>query len=449
MLVPLCIGGILAVAITLLREPLTRLFFGDAVSVWLLPAFALTIPAIGVYSILQFAARARKRFFVDTMIGDVCRMGLPFLGTALFFAVSPGLWSAAWGFIAGSIATAVIGLVESARSSHATERRERSATRFRDLMKVALPLSLGSSSILLMNELDKVMLAAFRPESEVGVYNAAFRIARQILLVMPALNAAISPYVAPLLAQGRTEELRNLYRRTVRWSLAAGWSATLLFCGFAADFLGVFGDEFQAGQHILIVICLGHLVNAAAGTVSVILQYSGNEKKELANGLLVIGASIGLNTLLIPRYGAVGAAYSSFLALALVNGLRMIQVWRILDVNPYDRGTLGVLGAGVVGLGLGWGARWAAASVGWTSPIAGVALGVSAMTAAWILYFVVAGVSEDEARLLRLPRKFIRFRPSEVPWESAFDRRIRPRESDTTSPLLRRSASKDKLPRHS
>lgn len=450
MLVPVFIGGALAVAIALARVPLTHLFFGDTVSVWLLPAFSLAIPAIGIFSIQQFAARARKRFFADTMIGDVCRMGLPFAGTAIAFAIHPSVWSAAWGFIGGSIATAGIGLATTPGLAAFRGRRSDSPTKFRDLMRVALPLSLGSSSILLMNELDKVMLSAFRPESDVGVYNAAFRIARQILLVMPALNAAISPYVAPLLAQGRTTELRDLYRRTVRWSLAAGWSATLLFCGFAGDFLGVFGDDFQAGRHILIVICLGHLVNAAAGTVSVVLQYSGNEKKELVNGLLVIAASIGLNSLLIPRYGAVGAAYSSFLALTLVNSLRMAQVWRILDVKPYDRKTLWVLGTGCAGLLLGWGLRGIAWSLGWTSCGLGVIAATIGMAAGWILYFFLAGVSAEEAKLLRLPSRFIRFRrPSEASWGFVFDRRSRPPECDTKSPPLHRSASKDKLPHHS
>jgi len=448
MLVPICIGAALALAITLARAPLTHLFFGDTVSVWLLPAFSLAIPAIGIFSIQQFAARARKRFFADTMIGDVCRMGLPFAGTAIGFAIHPSVWSAAWGFIAGSIATACIGMAATPLSVF-RGRRSDSPTRFRDLMRVALPLSLGSSSILLMNELDKVMLSAFRPESDVGVYNAAFRIARQILLVMPALNAAISPYVAPLLAQGRTQELRDLYRRTVRWSLAAGWSAALLFCGFAGDFLGVFGDDFQAGRHILIVICLGHLVNAAAGTVSVVLQYSGNERKELMNGLLVIGASVGLNSLLIPRFGATGAAYSSFLALTLVNGLRMVQVWKILEFKPYDRKTLWVLGAGCAGLLLGWGLRGIAGAIGWTSCGVGVMAATAGMAAGWVLYFLLAGVSAEEAKLLRLPKKLIRFRPAEASWGFVFDRRSRSPECDTKSPPLHRSASKDKLPHHS
>ncbi|HET9885946.1 MAG TPA: oligosaccharide flippase family protein [bacterium] len=447
MFVPICIGSAMALAITLARVPLTHLFFGESVSVWLLPAFSLAIPAIGIFSIQQFAARARKRFFADTLIGDVCRMGLPFAGTAIGFAIHPSVWSAAWGFIAGSIATACVGMA--ATPAVFRGRRSDSVTKFRDLMRVALPLSLGSSSILLMNELDKVMLSAFRPESDVGVYNAAFRIARQILLVMPALNAAISPYVAPLLAQGRTQELRDLYRRTVRWSLAAGWSATLLFCGFAGDFLGVFGDDFQAGRHILIVICLGHLVNAAAGTVSVVLQYSGNERKELFNGLLVIGASVGLNTLLIPRFGATGAAYSSFLALALVNVLRMLQVWKILEFKPYDKKTLWVLGAGCAGFLLGWGLRAIAWSIGWTSCGVGVMAATAGMAAGWVVYFLLAGVSAEEAKLLRLPQKFIRFRPAEASWGFFFDRRSRSPECDTKSLPLHRSASKDKLPHHS
>lgn len=491
MLIPLIVGGALLAIVVLVREPLTYALFGASVSPWILPTFSLAIPAIGVFSVSQFTARARKKFAFDTLIGDVARMGLPVVGTLGFFAFDQSLWSATWGFVTGSIATAIVGLVavhrrtksataetafskgvdlSRAPAASATDRQFSGAPAttsappplrplpklpsLREFLRVALPLSLGSASILLLNELDKVMLAAFRPEEEVGVYNAAFRIARQILIVMPALNAAISPYVAPLLAEGRTGELRQLYRRTVQWSLAAGWSATLLFCIFARDFLGLFGDDFEAGTAVLWVVCLGHLANAAAGTVAVVIQYSGNEKKELMNGALVMAASLGLNILLIPPFGALGAALSSCIALTFVNALRMQQAWRILDVMPYDRGTLGVLAAGLAGAALGWGGKLAVAQwTGAVSPVLGVTLGTVGMALGWAFYFGVVGVTENEAQLLRLPRGVIKIRANALPsppgtdQESAFVPRSHSPGHGTSEPHLHRFASKGELPR--
>lgn len=465
MAVPLVVGFACVAAITLARESMTRVLFGDAVSPWLLPAFSLTIPAIGALSVLQFLARARHRFFTDTFVGDVCRTGLPFAGTALFFALGGATLTAATaGFVVGTLVSVLVAMAMGRRAAAPADTPTTasipspvSSESLRQILRVGLPLALGSVSMLLLNELDKVMLAAFRPEEEVGVYNAAFRIARQILIVMPALNAAISPFVAPLLAEGRVDDLRHLYKRTVRWSLAAGWSATLLFCGFAGDFLGLFGDDYRAGAHVLVVVCLGHLVNAAAGTVAVVIQYSGNERKELWNGILVIVASLSLNFALIPPFGAVGAAYSSFLALSLVNGLRMVQAWRILDVMPYDKGTLGVLGAGVLGLALGWGAKGVLAVAGSpASPALGVAAATIGMTLAWGIYFWRVGVTEEEAAMLRLPRRFVRGSrgsaavssplPASSDPESAFAPHSRSPECDTTSPRPRRSASKASLP---
>jgi O-antigen/teichoic acid export membrane protein len=260
-----------------------------------------------------------------------------------------------------------------------------------------------------MNELDKVVLAAFRPEEEVGIYNAAFRIARQILIVMPALNAAISPYVAPLLAEGRIDELRRMYVGTVRWSFAAGWSAALLFGAFASDFLGLFGDDFRAGTHVLIVVCLGHLVQAAAGTVPVIIQYSGHEKKELVNGVLVMAVSVALNFALVPPFGALGAAYASLVSLALVNGLRMVQAWRILDVMPFDRSTVHVALVAVGGLAIGAALRALTHAIaGDLGAAGGAAAATVGMGLAWLIYFARVKVSADEATLLRLPKRWAR-----------------------------------------
>ncbi len=453
MAIPAAIGLTFAAAIALARVPLTRLLFGDAVSPWILPAFALASPAVGLLSVSQFMARARRRFVVDTFVGDVCRTGLPFVGTLFAFAVQRTLSAAAWGFVGGLAATVAIGVLLRGRSgggdtggrgsfgetAGAPGGRNGAAPTispsFGRLLRVGAPLALGSASIVLLSELDKVMLAAFRPEEEVGVYNAAFRIARQILLVMPALNAAISPWVAPLLAEGRVDELRALYKRTVQWSLAAGWSATLLFCGFSSDFLGLFGDDYRAGAHVLVVVCLGHLVNAAAGTVAVVIQYSGHERKELFNGLLVMTTCVALNFALIPRFGALGAAYASFLVLTLVNTLRMAQAWRILAVMPYDRGTIGVLGAGAGGLALGAAAKaaLAAAAGGGLSPVLGVVTACAGMAAAWVVYFAVVGVSAEEAKLLRLPRRFVK-RARERGGSGAFGEAERGGRSESAAP---------------
>jgi O-antigen/teichoic acid export membrane protein len=404
-------GGVLFVAVLVARRPLTRLLFEETTSVWILPAFALAIPAIGAFTVLQFRARAARRFGDDSLVGNVARAAVPFLLTAVLLFAGWKLWGAVAGFVGGMIGTAGLAVLLQRRA----DRRARATTGAAEdvpiglgrLMRVAVPLALAGASILIMNELDKVMLAIFWPETEVGLYNAGFRLSRQAILLLPVVNAAISPFVGPLLAAGRHEDLHRLYRDTTRWSLAAGWSAALLFTVFAADFVGLFGPEYADATSVLVLLSLGQLVNASVGNAGVILQFSGHEKMELSNGVLVTVVNFVLNLALIPGHGAEGAALATLLSLVLVAVRRVFQTRKALGIMPYDRRAVHVLVGGAIGAAVGWGLRMLVHALGGGAAPCVLAATLG-MFGSWTVLLMKFGVTEEEAALLRVPRSWVK-----------------------------------------
>ncbi len=409
--IALLFGGSLFAAVVLARRPLTNALFDGAVSEWFLPLFALAVPAVSGATVLQFRARAGRRFADDTFIGNISRTGIPFFVTGALFFAGWRLWGAAAGFVLGMIGTMALAVFLQRRANRGTETSAAAENDvpigLRRLIDVAVPLALSSASVLLLNELDKVMLAIFRPERDVGIYTAGFRLSRQAIILLPVLNAAVSPWVAPLLAQRREKDLHRLYRDTSRWSLAAGWSAALLFTVFTTDFLGLFGEAYLAGASVLVLLSAGQLVNASVGNAGVILQYSGNERKELSNGLIVIGANIALNLALIPSFGAEGAAVATVLSLFLVALRRLSQVRQILGILPYDRRTLFVLAGGLLGAAVGFGFRTAVGAFD-GGPFVAVLAATLGMVASWTILLMIVGVTEEEAALLRVPKRWIK-----------------------------------------
>jgi O-antigen/teichoic acid export membrane protein len=316
------------------------------------------------------------------------------------------LLGASVGYAAGITATLLLAIVLVRRGE--TDERPNSVS-LRRFVGTAVPLAFASASIHLMNELDKVMLAIFRPESEVGIYNAAFRISRQTILLLPALNAAISPWVAPLLADGRIDDLRRLYRQTTKWSLAAGWSAGLLFVVFARDCLSLFGPAYLVGATTLMLLSAGQALNAAVGNAGVVLQFSGNERTEFRIGAWGIVANVVLNLLLIPRFGASGAAVATIASLLLIALWRILCVRQVLGCFPYDRETIHVIVGGLLAIAVAWGLRTIALALG-APVLVGLAAGVAGMAGTWIVLLRAVGIGEDEAALLKLPRGWVRRR---------------------------------------
>ncbi|HMB71681.1 MAG TPA: polysaccharide biosynthesis C-terminal domain-containing protein, partial [bacterium] len=181
----------------------------------------------------------------------------------------------------------------------------------RALLRISLPLAFATSAGLLINELDKVMLAALREPEEAGLYNAAFRLARQVNLLLPSLVASLSPWVAPLIAQARLGDLRDLYRRVNRWALAVATSAVLTCVVFARELLTLFGPEFAVAAPTLSLVAMGQLAVAASAGAAMILQFSGRERVELRIQVLALAFNVALNLALIPRFGAEGAAVAT------------------------------------------------------------------------------------------------------------------------------------------
>jgi O-antigen/teichoic acid export membrane protein len=83
----------------------------------------------------------------------------------------------------------------------------------------------------------------------------------------------------------------------------------------------------------LIILTFGQFINGATGSVGFLLQMTGKGKLHRNN--LFFGTLIGLvfSAVSIPRYGAVGAAYGTFLALSLTNVMSWYIVKRELSIN--------------------------------------------------------------------------------------------------------------------
>ena len=56
----------------------------------------------------------------------------------------------------------------------------------------------------------------------------------------------------------------------------------------------------------------------------------------MLNGVLVASLNIALNLLLVPKYGILGSAVGGSFAIAGVNIIKMVEVYWILKMFPYN-----------------------------------------------------------------------------------------------------------------
>ncbi len=197
-----------------------------------------------------------------------------------------------------------------------------------------LPLSLTAGLQVINTQADILILGLFRPAEDVGVYKVAVQAAMLIPFGLQAVNMVIMPYIARLHAEGDQRRLQRLVTQSARAILALALPLVLAFVFFGDAILSfAFGPEYVRGHTALILLSLGQLVNAAMGSVNVLLNMTGHERETLRGVAVAALANLILNFVLIPTFGLVGAAAATACTFVIWNLLLRRAVWQRIQIE--------------------------------------------------------------------------------------------------------------------
>ncbi|HEX6373487.1 MAG TPA: flippase [Longimicrobium sp.] len=259
-----------------------------------------------------FQSRVRSR--VSVMVRAVAIFSGAAIKVALIVAGAPLVAFAIAHVAQQGIKAAGFGVAYWRDTGGALLRMRFNASLARGMLRQSWPLILSSAGALVYLKIDQVMLAQMKGPAEVGVYSVAARVS-EIWYFIPA---TIATSVFPSLIKARETD-DEAYRRRLQHAytvvvwLALGISVTVtLLAGPAVNFL--YGEEYRRAAGILAI----HVWTCPAIFMAAILS-----KWLVAEGLFIfsltrhgLGAlvNVGLNFLLIPRYGGEGAAIATLVS---------------------------------------------------------------------------------------------------------------------------------------
>jgi O-antigen/teichoic acid export membrane protein len=187
----------------------------------------------------------------------------------------------------------------------------------RELLSDSWPLIFAGLMSTIYMKIDQVMLGEMQGEAAVGIYAAAVRLSEAFYIVPSLVVVSVFPSLVKARELGRElylERFQRLYDGFVWMALLAG-AAMQLCSGWLVQLL--YGPAFAAAAPVL-----------AAHIWSGVFWYSGSAghryliaenqtKVTLAMTTLGALANTLLNLLLIPRFGALGAAYATLISFAI------------------------------------------------------------------------------------------------------------------------------------
>lgn len=216
------------------------------------------------------------------------------------------------------------------------EMNEREEVGSEHLIKSSFPLLVAILLTYLIVYSDTLMLGYFRPAEDVGIYNAAIKIATIISLVLISFNGIFAPMIADLHSKNELGRLQELYKFTARWVYTFSLPLFLMIVLFSGDILKIYGSEYAAGETVLMLIAFTYFINSATGGVGMLLVMTGNQMIAMYNSVFVVIFNILANYLLIPEYGMWGAAIASSISIIGYNILMLLEVYVILKLYPYN-----------------------------------------------------------------------------------------------------------------
>jgi O-antigen/teichoic acid export membrane protein len=222
---------------------------------------------------------------------------------------------------------------------------------------------------------DRAILTRFLPLNDVGVYSLGYQLGTAMGLLTNAFNAAWVPFLFGALKEEGEAAHPRLARLITYYAFALcfiglGWA---LLVKLALPLLA--GPAFQSAHRITPWVVGGYVLGGLYFVPTNLLFWRRQTRVIPLVTVAAGAANIALNLWLVPRYGAIAAAWSTLAAYAV---LLVLTWWRAerLHPFPYEYRRLGLM----AGLAL------ALFMAGQLLPFPGPALEVAARVLLWLSF---------------------------------------------------------------
>ncbi len=210
------------------------------------------------------------------------------------------------------------------------------------------PRALATLAQITIQRIDIVLVAIIRGPAAAAIYTAATRFLVAGQFANAAVNQSAQPRFAELFAVDDRRGANVVYRVTTAWLIVLTWPLYLLAVIYGPEVLSIFGHSYRAGHLVMVILGLTMLLATACGQVDMVLITTGRSSWSLANGLAALVINVGLDLLLIPRFGITGAAIGWAAAIIVTNLTPLAQLAISKRLNPFGRGSFLAAGLAVL-----------------------------------------------------------------------------------------------------
>jgi stage V sporulation protein B len=287
---------------------------------------ALVFPLYGIYSVYVGYYNGLHEFKHQAKLNGIYAVAKAF-GIILLSLIFK-LYGAIAAFIIAPVFALIFGFYLPSKNSRRFSRRS--------LIVFALPIIIFSLATTLFLSLDllfvKSLLSNDKPAT--GFYIAAQNIALVIYFCMSAASSVILPSISANLALGLSNKVAILIRNSLRYMLMILAPIAAIMAATCSQLIKIiYSDKYSNGAPALKILLIAYVLLAIFALFSNILNGGSRPYipvKAAIPGLLATGT---LCSLLIPKYGIIGAAIATLSGVCISVIICGIFIWKIFRFN--------------------------------------------------------------------------------------------------------------------
>lgn len=327
---PLAVSLLLGVASYLFLEPISILLFGD-VDPWSVFYLALSLP---IHVLLRFArniVRMEERAAIYS-INEVLEKAIRIISLVLFLTLVERSYQ---GVLFASVASQLtaLGFLFSQTFKYWRPAIPGDMALYRRLLAFGLPLVPAALLSWLANSIDKIALRSFSTFDQIGIYAGAFKVVNVLVVARKSFNSFWVPTAYRWYEQG--VGIRRFQRVTdaVMAYMAVAYSGIVLVR--EAVFL-LLGPEYAPSAALVPFLLFIPIMMTASESTVIGIQFKRKSAYHVLIASVVGSVNVTGNLILVPRFGALGAAISTGLSFVVFYWMRTLLsnlVWERLRLG--------------------------------------------------------------------------------------------------------------------
>jgi O-antigen/teichoic acid export membrane protein len=206
----------------------------------------------------------------------------------------------------------------------------------KEMMSFAFPVWLSGLMVKFQGNIQTLFIGTLNTIAGVGIFSIVSQITMVSGEFSSSINTTSKPVIAELNDHQDIGQMEHIYQLTNKWIVMVQIPIFLFMLIFPKSILSLFGESYMGGATALIILAVANFVKVCTGMGGIIIDMAGYTKMKLFNSFIRLTLYIVLDYLLIPRWGLIGAATAVLVGEGTVNLLRLIQVYIIYRILPFN-----------------------------------------------------------------------------------------------------------------